>query len=138
MSGWQQDMKPMNRKPVQGKDSLCKPRSKSLSSTRHGLQSANRLHTWHPRIDFGTRQHMLISKLPAHQPPSCCQTHPRQPLPIRKVTAAKYANKPWQGRLESLAGPSLGTGLEVVSGIQVACLSLIEENGLLVRAQEEN
>lgn len=48
---------------------VCKTGSKSLSSTRHGLRSANRQHTWHPRIDFGTRQHMLISKLPAHQPP---------------------------------------------------------------------
>jgi len=32
------------------------------------------------------------------------------------VTEEKYINKPWQGSLESLAGPKLGLGLEVVSG----------------------
>lgn len=81
--------------------------------------AANRRHTWPPRIDFGTRQHMLISKLPAHQPPSfpLSETHPSQPLPIRKVTEAKYINKPWQGKLESLASSTLEADLEVVSGI---------------------
>lgn len=112
-------MKPTKGKPVQGRSSLCNTHSRSPSSTRLGLQSANRRHTWHPRIDFGTRQHMLISKLPAHQPPSfpLLATHPSQPLPIRKVTEAKYINKPWQGKLESFASSSLEADLEAVSGI---------------------
>lgn len=133
-------MKARNRKRVRGTHSLRKTYSRSLPSPRLGLQSANGRHTWHPSIDFGTRQHMLISKLPAHRPPSfpLSGTHPSQPLPIRKVTEAKYINKPWQGKLESLASSTLEADLEVVSGIEVAWLSLIDENELLVRAGKKN
>lgn len=125
---------PNEQKACAGRNSLCKTHSKSLSSTRHGLWSANRRHTWHPRIDFGTRQHMLISKLPAHQPPSSLlsETHHSQPLPIRKMTEAKYINKPWQGKLESLVSSSLEAGLKNVSGIYVDKLSLTDENELLI------
>ena len=117
MPGWLQDTKPINRTLVQGGYGLCKACSKPLSSTRHRLWGANRPHTWHPRIGFGTRRHVLTSKPPARQPPSSPRSEPSiQPPPIRKVTKEKCINKPWQGNLESLAGPRLGLGLEVVSG----------------------
>lgn len=105
--GWQQDREAENRKPVQGSKQSLQNSFQITVFPGHGLRNANRRHTWQPRIDFGTRQLMLISKLPAHRPPSfpLSEAQPSQPLPIRKVTEAQYSNKPWQGKLESFLVP---------------------------------
>lgn len=48
------------------------------------------------------------------------------------MTEAKYINKPWQGKLESLVSSSLEADLKIVSGIYADKLSLTDENELFV------